>query len=105
MIRIPIGELVLLPEKDRHQAQVSIFSVVFDQAGRSSDVHERAYPIEIENDQMAAAVGQEAKFVLGMVLREGPHRIAVSIRDDLSSSESTAFIDVVVGSGAEDTIE
>jgi len=105
MVRIPIGELVLLPEEDRHQAQISIFSVVFDQAGRSSDVHERAYPIEIENDQMAAAVGQEAKFVLGMVLREGPHRIAVSIRDDLSSSESTTFIDVMVGSGAEDTIE
>ncbi len=105
MVRIPIGELVLLPEEEHHQAQVSIFSVVFDKAGRSSDVHERAYPIEIENDQMAAAVGQEAKFLIGMVLREGPHRIAVSIRDDLSSSESTAFVDVVVGSGAEDTIE
>ncbi len=105
MIKIPIGELVLLPEEGRHQAQVSVYSVVFDEAGRSSDVHERAYPIEIENDHLLTAVEQEAKFVIGMVLREGPHRIAVSIRDDRSSSESTDVVDVMVGNDAEETIE
>jgi len=102
MISIPIGELVLLPEEGRHRAQVSVYSVVFDQAGRSSDVHERAYPIDIENDQLLSAVEQEAKFTVGMVLREGPHRIAVSIRDDRSSSESTAVVAVMVGNDTED---
>ena len=76
--------------------------MVFDQAGRSSDVHERAYPIEIENDQLLSAVEQEAKFIVGMVLREGSHRIAVSIRDDRSSSESTAVVDVMVGHDTEE---
>ena len=102
MISIPIGELVLLPEEGRHRAQVSVYSVVFDQAGRSSDVHERAYPIDIENEHLLSAVEQEAKFTVGMVLREGPHRIAVSIRDDRSSSESTAVVTVMVGDDTED---
>jgi VWFA-related protein len=105
LISIPIGELVLLPEEGRHQAQISVYSVVFDEAGRSSDVHERAYPIEIENDHLLSAVEQDAKFVIGMVLRDGPHRIAVSIRDDRSSSESTAIVDVLVGNDIGDTVE
>jgi len=105
LISIPIGELVLLPEEGLHQAQISVYSVVFDEAGRSSDVHERAYPIEIKNDHLLSAVEQDAKFVIGMVLRDGPHRIAVSIRDDRSSSESTAIVDVLVGNDTGDAIE
>jgi hypothetical protein len=100
LVRIPIGELVLLPEEGRHQAQISVYSVIFDDAGRSSKVHERAYPIEIENDQLLSAVEQDARFVVGMVLRPGPHRIAVTVRDDRSSSESTAVVEVVVGEDA-----
>jgi hypothetical protein len=34
-----------------------------------------------------------------MVLREGPHRIAVSVRDERSTLESTVFVDVAVGPG------
>jgi VWFA-related protein len=105
LISIPIGELVLLPEEGRHQAQISVYSVVFDEGGKSSDVHERAYPIEIENDHLLSAVEQDAKFIIGMVLRDGPHRIAVSIRDDRSSSESTAIVDVLVGNDTGDTME
>jgi VWFA-related protein len=97
MIRIPIGDLVLLPQAEHHAAQISVFSVVRDNDGRLSDVHDRVYPIEIANDQLLSAVAQQAGFVLGMVLREGPHRIAISIRDNNSMVESTAYIDVVVG--------
>jgi hypothetical protein len=97
MIRIPIGDLVLMPEADHHAAQISLFSVVRDDDGHLSDVHDRTYPIEIANDQLLSAVAQRAGFVLGMVLREGPHRIAISIRDNNSMVESTTFIDVVVG--------
>jgi VWFA-related protein len=101
MIRIPIGDLVLLPEAKHHAAQISVFSVVRDNDGRLSDVHDRVYPIEIANDQLLSAVAQQAGFVLGMVLREGPHRIAISIRDNNSMVESTAYIDVVVGTDHE----
>jgi VWFA-related protein len=97
-IRVPLGKLVLVPEEDSHQAQISVFSVVIDEQGRASEIHERAYPIKIANEQISTAIEQKAKFILGMVLRKGSQRIAISVRDDRSSSESTAFTDVVVGS-------
>lgn len=101
MIRIPIGDLVLMPDADHHAAQISVFSVVRDDNGGLSDVHDRVYPIEIANDQLLSAVGQHAGFVLGMVLRKGPHRIAISIRDNNSMMESTAYVDVDVGTNLE----
>ena len=97
MIQIPIGELVLQPAAESHVAQISVASVVRDDKGRMSDVHEREYPIEIANDQLLYAVGQRAEFVVGMVLRGGPHRISISVRDEQSSIESTEFVDVEVG--------
>jgi len=96
-IEIPIGNLALLPQKDRHMAQISMRSVVCDDQGRLSDVHDRAYPFEIANDQLVSAITQEASFVLGMVLRKGTQRVAVSIQDTNSLVESTAFVDVEVG--------
>jgi hypothetical protein len=101
MIRIPIGDLVLMPEADHHAAQISVFSVVRDDEGRLSDVHDRIYPIEIAHDRLLSAVAQQAGFVLGMVLRKGPHRIDISIRDNNSMLESTAYVDVVVGTDQE----
>ena len=101
MVRIPIGDLVLMPDAGSHVAQISLFSVVRDDRGGLSDLHERAYPIAIANDQLLSAVAQRAEFVVGMVLREGPHRIVVSVRDDHSLIESTGFVDVVVGTDEE----
>jgi hypothetical protein len=39
-------------------------------------------------------VGQSAEFVLGLVVRDGRHRVAVGVRDDRSLTASTVFIDV-----------
>jgi len=75
--------------------------VVRDTKGRLSDVHGRQYPLEIANDQLLAAVQQKAGFMVGLVMREGPQRIAVSVRDDKSLVESTAYMEVVVGSDVE----
>jgi hypothetical protein len=96
-LKIPLGDLVLMPEGDHHAANISVVSVVRDEHGRLSEVHEREYPIEIANDELLSAVSQQAGFVLGMVLREGPHRIAISVQDTNSMIESTAYVDVVVG--------
>lgn len=99
-VSVPLGGLVLLPEGEQHTAQITVLSVVRDLRGGVSEVHERAYPIEIGNDQLVAAVEQRATFVLGMVLRPGPHRIAVGVRDERSAVESTVFVDVAVGAEA-----
>ena len=104
LIRIPIAELVLLPTGESHAGQISVHTVVRDTKGRMSDVHGRQYPLEIQNDQLLAAVQQQAGFMVGIVMREGPQRIAVSVRDDKSLLESTAYLEVVVGGDLEGPI-
>ncbi len=99
-VSVPLGELVLTPEGGRHSARISVLSVVRDTRGGLSDVNERQYPIEVKNEELLSAVEQQATFVLGMVLRAGEYRIAVSVRDDSSSVESTVFVDVVVGAAS-----
>jgi VWFA-related protein len=96
-VSVPLGELVLTPEGGRHSARISVLSVVRDKRGGLSEVNERQYPIEIKNEELLSAVEQQATFILGMVLRGGEYRIAVSVRDDSSWVESTVFVDVVVG--------
>ncbi len=99
-LTVPIENLVLLPKGDRHTARISVLTVVRDAAGGVSEVYRREYPIEIGNEELIAAVEQPAAFVLGMVLRPGPYRIAICVRDDRSLVESTVLVDVVVGEGA-----
>jgi len=94
VIRIPLGELALIPDSDRHTAQVSVFTLVRDERGGLSDVSQRSYPLAIPNDEVSDAVGQTTEFVLGLVVRDGRHRVAVGIRDDRSLTASTVFIDV-----------
>jgi VWFA-related protein len=97
VVEIPIGNLALLPQKNLHTAGISMLSVVRDDHGRLSEIHDRELPVEIANNQLVSAITQEARFVLGMVLRDGAQRIAVSVQDTNSSILSTAFIDVEVG--------
>ncbi|MCU0233665.1 MAG: VWA domain-containing protein [Thermoanaerobaculales bacterium] len=99
-LTVPIGNLVLLPLGDRHTARISVLSVVRDGAGGLSEVYERAYPIELPNEELVAAVEQPATFVLGMVLRPGPYRIAICVRDDRSLADSTVIVDVTAGEDA-----
>jgi hypothetical protein len=97
LVRIPIAQLVLLPAGENHVGQVSVQTAVRDIKGRMSGVHGRQFPLEIPNDQLLTAVQQQAGFTVGLVMRKGEQRIAVSVRDDKSLIESTAFVDVVVG--------
>lgn len=99
-LTVPIESLVLLPRGDRHVARISVLSVVRDGAGGLSEVYERAYPIELPNEELVAAVEQPATFVLGMVLRPGAYRIAICVRDDRSLADSTVFVDVTAGEDA-----
>jgi VWFA-related protein len=99
-LTVPIENLVLLPLGEHHTARISVLTVVRDAAGGLSEVYERAYPIELRNEELVAAVEQPATFVLGMVLRPGSYRIAICVRDDRSLADSTVFVEVTAGEGA-----
>ncbi len=102
-VSVPLGALMLLPEGERHTARISVLSVVRDKRGGMSEVNRREYPIEIDNDRLVSAVEQSATFVLGLVLRKGPQRVAVSVLDENSGVSSTVFVDLDVGGSGGNT--
>jgi VWFA-related protein len=103
LIKLPLSQIVLLPQQAIHQGQVSVFVVVRDNHGGISSVTRREYPVEIPNEHYLAAVSRDAGFALGLAMRRGDQVIAVGVRDELGNVESTTTLDINVGDSIEDS--
>lgn len=97
LVRVPIGELVLVPGPDSHEGRVSVAVIVRSADGGLSEPEERQYPIVVPNHELVRATSSSAGYTLGLVMAPGPHRIAVGVRDDLGGVVTTAVAVVDVG--------
>ncbi len=95
LVKIPIDQLVLVPQEAEHTGQVTVVVAVQGTDG-ISDVQQWRYPITVSNDQLLTALHQEAGFSLSLLMREGLQRIAVGVRDDVARVESTTTLEVEV---------
>jgi hypothetical protein len=50
----------------------------------------RTFPVRIPNDQLQSALGQLGSFTFQMLVKKGPQQVAVTLRDELSQTDSTA---------------
>lgn len=97
LVRVPIGELVLVPGAEQHEGRISLVMVVRSEDGGLSEPEVREYPIVVPNHELVQATSASAGYTLGLVMRPGPHRIAVGVRDDLARTAATAVASVTVG--------
>jgi len=97
LIRVPLGQLSLLPQSAEHEGKVSILVAVQDAKGGLSKVQKRQYPVKIPHDQFLSALSREAEFIMGLVMRRGPQRVGVGVRDELGNVDSTVTLDLDVG--------
>ena len=102
LVRIPLGKLVLVPGAKEHQAKVSLYVAVKDEQGRTSQVQQHLCPIRIPNEELLTALGRSGTCGVRLLMRGGEQRIAVSVRDDLAAVESTARMDLNVGTQTAD---
>lgn len=97
LVRVPISQLVLVPQENEHVARLSIVIAVRDADGRLSDPQRVVVPISIPNDKLLEAMGQEVGHGLNLAMRKGDSKLAVGVRDELSAVESTLNLNVTVG--------
>jgi VWFA-related protein len=97
VIRVPLSQLSLVPQSTDHEGRLSVTVAVRDDRGGLSDIQRREYPIEIPHEQFLSALNQHAEFIIGLVMREGAHRVGVGVRDELGNVDSTVTLDVHVG--------
>lgn len=97
LVRVPISQLVLVPQESEHVARVSIVIAVRDADGRMSEPQRVEVPISIPNDKLLEAMGQEIGHGLNLAVRKGDAKLAVGVRDELSAVESTLNLNISVG--------
>lgn len=93
LVKIPFVNLVLLPERRLHRGQLTIFVAAEDERGRISPVQTIEAPIRIPDDRMAEARRGVAGYRFGLLMRPGPHTVAVGVRDEIGNVVSTVRIE------------
>jgi VWFA-related protein len=96
-VKIPIGKLTLVPQGDLHAARVRVFLAAMDQKGGISEVQETRVPIEIPASDVAAAAGKTWVYSVQLLMRRGPQKLAVGVRDDIAAATSFAVRTLHVG--------
>lgn len=87
-VRIPVANIVLLPKGNSSVARLRLYIAVMDSEGRLSPVKERPLGIRIANDQVEAARGEYWLYPHQLLMRAGPQRVAVGVRDELGGDTS-----------------
>lgn len=96
-VKIPIGRLTLVPEGDLQRARVRVFIAAMDGKGGISEVQESKVPIEVPAAELAQAMGKHWVYTVQLLMRKGPQKLAVGVRDDLAAAQSFAVRTMNVG--------
>jgi len=90
LITVPLRNLAFVPRQDAHEGSVSLWLTTKDAEDRLSTPAKQTFPVRIPNNQLQTALGQSGSFSFRMIVRKGPQRVAVTLRDELAQVDSTA---------------
>ncbi len=96
-VSIPLDKVTLLPREATHEARLQMFVAAMDDDGGQSDVQEAELPISIPNADVEKAKAQQFLYTVSLLMRGGPHRVAVGMRDQVGAT--TAFVTATVRVG------
>jgi VWFA-related protein len=99
LVRIPIGEVTLIPTQGLNRGSVRIVVGVIDQEGRISPLSQTPVPIDIPEADLATAVQQEFVYEAELVMRNGFQVVAVGVRDEVGGVTSFVRRGIRLGSG------
>jgi VWFA-related protein len=96
-VRIPIGNVAMIPRETTHEGRVKVYVGALDDRGRSSPVQQMMVPISIPNDEIDFAKTQEYVYTVTLLMRAGSQRVAVGVRDEISAEETFLNRQVLLG--------
>ncbi|HVS62712.1 MAG TPA: VWA domain-containing protein [Thermoanaerobaculia bacterium] len=99
-IRVPMANLVLLPDARVHRGKLSIQLIARDDRGRVSDPVLVRMPLEVVHRDLAWALTQTVDYATEMTLQAGGGAIAIGVHDDYGFTSSTVGVDI--GRGDDD---
>ncbi len=97
LVKVPISNLVLIPQEKAHRGMITIFVAVQDDDGRLSQPQHFEVPVDIPNEQLLAAMSRDVGYGVNLMVRSGPGKLAVGVRDEIAAVESTVNLNISVG--------
>jgi len=97
MVRIPIGQLVLIPREKTEDARVRLFIAAMDADGGTSEVQQAPVPISVPKPEVEAAQKKHYVYSVTLLMRGGQQRVAVGVRDDVGAKASFLSRGLTVG--------
>lgn len=88
LVRVPIGELALVPTEAAEQGRLQFFVIVQSEDGNVSAIHREPYPVSVPRDRLAEALGSELGYGVTLRVRPGLSTVAIGVLDELSGVES-----------------
>jgi hypothetical protein len=87
-VRIPLDRITLVPQADQHEARLRVFVGAADEEGGISPVQNSPLPIRIPAADIDTARQRSWGYEVTLLMRPGPHRVAVGMRDELGGVSS-----------------
>jgi VWFA-related protein len=96
-VRIPIGNIAMIPREGTHEGRLKLYVGALDDKGRTSPVQQMPVAVSIPNDRMDHARTQDYVYTVTLLMRSGSQRVAVGVRDELAAQEAFLQRQVIVG--------
>lgn len=89
-IRVPIGRLAMVPIGDvLYQGRLEFTFYLEDEEGATTPIQQAELPLELPGEAVASATPIHITYEVGFKVRQGNHRLALSVTDSLGTSTST----------------
>ena len=97
-IRIPMGNVVLLPRGEIYEGRLRLYFGATDEDGRDAPMQELPLNLRIPESSIDLARQDEVARVIDATMRPGVHKLVVAVRDEISEDRSVVGRFVMVGS-------
>ncbi|MCP4204333.1 MAG: hypothetical protein GY769_20660, partial [bacterium] len=97
MIRIPLRDVILVPDEANRVGRLQIFVALQDEEGNMSDIHRFPLPVSLPAEAGGEMADPEIGYRTNLKVKRGTPKIAVGVWDEVSGTESFVFEHVLVG--------
>lgn len=96
LVKVPFHTLVLLPGAESYDGELSIHLATADAEGRYSEVSTISKTVSVPAEQIEMALTGVAGYRVGLLVRPGPQKLAVAVRDVVGDVLSLVVLDLDV---------
>jgi hypothetical protein len=97
VVKIPIGNMTLLPHEQLHVGALRVSLAVIDERGQLSPIDQKEIPVEIPAADLELARDKFYVYSAELLMRPGGQVVAVGVRDDYSGESAFVKMPVQVG--------